>query len=195
MYLAYIHGFLSGPGAVKAHKLKAYLAAHHPEVNFIAPDHPDTPREALSYLRDYFRPYAGRPLGLCGSSMGGFFATKMNIEFGFPAVLLNPCVHPHEYFRALIGPHDNPVTGRSFELVPQMIDDLQRMDCNEDYHDQDIRVYLQTGDEVLDYRKALSFYARSEIVLREGGDHPMTNDFDAIMPEVVDFLLERMAAK
>ena len=43
MWIAYVHGFLSGPNAVKAYALKAYIDEHESDLHFWALDFPDTP--------------------------------------------------------------------------------------------------------------------------------------------------------
>ena len=45
---------------------------------------------------------------------------------------------------------------------------------------------VETGDEVLDYREALTFYRGAHQCVRGGGDHTFT-DFAAQMPAIVRF--------
>ena len=109
-HLFYIHGFLSGPNAVKATMLKEYLKENNLGASFDmhSPDYPDPPEEAYNYLCGYFdrvfEEYKSDEVCLIGSSMGGFFSTLMAQRHGCKAVLLNPCVHPQNYFKALIQP-------------------------------------------------------------------------------------------
>lgn len=189
MHICYIHGFLSGSAAVKSTILKNYIKDHRPDLTFSAPDFPDTPQEAYDTLIEYFSDLLGRypSIGLVGSSMGGFFSTLLSGKFGFKAVLLNPCVHPQDYFQNLIGDHVNQVTGERFTLKPQMLNTLKNLDAALTFNPGKIKVYLQDGDEVLDYRKSLAFYAQSEIVLTQGGCHAFTGFID-IVPGVLDFL-------
>jgi predicted esterase YcpF (UPF0227 family) len=44
----------------------------------------------------------------------------------------------------------------------------------------------QTGDEVLDYREAVSFYAGAWQRLQGGGDHALRN-FEAVIPAILRF--------
>ena len=189
MHICYIHGFLSGSAAVKSTILKNYIIKNRPDLTFSAPDFPDTPQEAHDALIAYFEDLTQKypQIGLVGSSMGGFFSTLLSGVFGFKAVLLNPCVHPQDYFQNLIGDHVNEVTGERFTLKPQMLHTLKALDASIAFNPSKIKVYLQDGDEVLDYKKSLSFYKKSEIVLMHGGCHAFT-DFINIVPNVLDFL-------
>jgi predicted esterase YcpF (UPF0227 family) len=46
---------------------------------------------------------------------------------------------------------------------------------------------VETGDEVLDYREAVAFYAGACQYVRGGGDHTFT-DFDAQIPAILRFV-------
>ena len=47
-------------------------------------------------------------------------------------------------------------------------------------------VFLQSGDEVLDYRKALDFYKGADVRVEEGGCHAF-NDFERVCPLIACF--------
>lgn len=187
MRIAYIHGFLSGPHAVKATILKNYLEEHGASFEFVAPDFPDTPQEAIDSLDEWMRSYDPDDIFLVGSSMGGFLSTILQVRYGVGIALINPCTHPQEYFSSLIGPQHNDSTGRDFVLEPHMITTLEQLDaeaCGYDPHRT--LVLLQRGDEVLDYRKSLEFYAKSNPVVSDGGCHAFEN-FSAVVPRILDF--------
>lgn len=189
MRIVYLHGFLSGSQALKANQLRSYLQGRE-GFSFIAPDFSDTPAEARQDLEAFFtdlRAQSPEPIGVFGSSMGGFFATLLAEKFDFKAVLLNPCVHPQEYFQDLTGPHYNPYNDHHFELRPEMLTDLLRMDQSIVVNPKRFAVFLQSGDEVLDYTKSLSFYKGAFIELQEGGCHSF-RDFPAIIERALNFL-------
>jgi predicted esterase YcpF (UPF0227 family) len=50
-HLLYLHGFRSSPKSFKAERLKAWLAAHQPQVHWWCPQLPPSPREAMALLR------------------------------------------------------------------------------------------------------------------------------------------------
>lgn len=167
--LYYIHGFLSGPNAVKAHALANYIKQHElsEQVYFYAPDFPDTPKEAFETLCEFFAQEKSQhpedKLVLVGSSMGGFFSSLLCQRFNLKAVLLNPCVHPQLYFKSLIGPNFNPVTERHFDLTEDMLPYLKSLDESLVVRPEMLKVFLGTADEVLDHRKALLLFNACDI--------------------------------
>lgn len=192
MYIIYLHGFLSGSQALKATQLKNFLVGRE-GFTFRAPDFPDTPAEAETALLEFFTELKaqadrqGDRLGVFGSSMGGFFATLFAQRFDFKAVLINPCVHPQDYFKALTGEQYNPYNDHHFELKPQMLDDLKRMDSEIALEPWRYAVFLQQGDEVLDYKRAQAFYQGAQIEVQEGGCHAFDN-FPRIIERALAFL-------
>lgn len=191
MQIAYIHGFLSGSQAVKSRILKKFLENHHPHLDFLAPDFPDTPQEAYEELCRFTRSALEYgELGLVGSSMGGFMSTLLSIKFGVKAVLLNPCIHPQDYFEKLIGPNQNPFTKTQFVLDRQMLDYVEQKDREAQAFDPELlSVWLQQGDEVLDYTKAEKFFAKARPHVIAGGQHAFA-DFESYLPKMIEFLTD-----
>lgn len=188
MLIAYVHGFLSGPNAVKSTILKNYLKEHEPELCFDAPDFPDTPKEAYEYLEAYFKKAQKSHDKIClvGSSMGGFFSTLMADKFGFKAALLNPCAHPQDYFKDLVGSQYNAATDVYFELHNDMLAYICYLDSRCKVNSDRLFVLLQRGDEVLDYTKAQSFYAGCKMDIEDGGCHTFDN-FESKIPSILEF--------
>ena len=190
MLIAYIHGFLSGPNALKSRLLRDFLKKSHPDIRFTAPDFPDTPREAEQTLEEFCRSCEGDRLCLVGSSMGGFFSTLLSRRHGLKAALLNPCCHPQDFLSSYTGESYNPETGRRFEIKPEMWHFLAELDQTLEGFDRSlIKVYLQSGDEVLDYRRSLDFYKGCRMQVTEGGCHTFEN-FEQIIPDILEFFLE-----
>lgn len=192
MRIIYLHGFLSGSQALKATQLKDYLLGRE-GYTFTAPDFPDTPAEAEKALIEFFTKVkgecdkAGGQIGVFGSSMGGFFATLFSHRFDYKAVLINPCVHPQDYFKALTGPQYNPFNDHHFVLKPEMLDDLKRMDSEIVLEPERFAIFLQQGDEVLDYHRAQAFYQGAQIEVQPGGCHAFEN-LPAIIERALAFL-------
>lgn len=172
--------------------LKDYLMAH-PGYDFIAPDFPETPKEAFDALTKFYTDLSKRHDQIClvGSSMGGFYSTLLQCKFGFRIALINPCIHPQEHFMDYIGPQFNPVTETHFELKPEMIEYLKELDGQaKGYDPKKTLVLLQSGDEVLDYKKSLDFYKDSEIDLTEGGCHAFEH-FELKIPKILEFFRKK----
>jgi predicted esterase YcpF (UPF0227 family) len=186
--LIYIHGFLSSPQSLKAQQLATYVAENHPDIVYSVPDLANNPGEAFSQLdqqvQDFLQQNSG-PLGLVGSSLGGFLATVMAERYRLPTVLINPAVEPHHLAQHFIGQHHNPYTGVDFSLDQGDIDELQSLLVKPDAGRY--WVLLQEQDEVLDYRDAVRFYAGCEMTVEAGGDHRF-QQFDQHLAEVMAFL-------
>lgn len=194
MWIAYVHGFLSGPNAVKAHALKAYMDEHESDLHFWALDFPDTPQEALVSLQEQLsawkKEHPHEKICLVGSSMGGFFSTLLSAHFACKAALLNPCTHPQEYFEALCGPFVNPLTERHFTLTPEMLPFLESLDRATVIRPELLQVYLGGKDRTLDYRKSLLRYNNCDIRFYKDEDHAFTHNFAALIPHIIAFARE-----
>ncbi|MGN0908745.1 MAG: YqiA/YcfP family alpha/beta fold hydrolase [Succinivibrio sp.] len=187
MKIAYVHGYMSGPQAVKKTVLEKWLLKNEPSVAFDAPQYPDLPREGIAFLDDWARHQDPASTMLVGSSMGGLMSTVLQARFGFKIALLNPCIHPQEYFDTLSEEQVNPLTGETFRLDNETRRILESLDKEaEGYDPSRTRVYLQSGDEVLDYRKSLEFYKAARPVVMQGGCHRFEG-FEGIIPDILAF--------
>lgn len=195
MHLFYIHGFLSGPQAAKATMLKNYVKEHDlsHKITVEGLDFPDTPFEAFTTLNklldDFVANNPDEKFALVGSSMGGFMSTLLCAKYRCKTVLLNPCVHPQDYFDKLIGPQFNSATGRHFELTSDMIPYLKELDESTVVRPEFIKVYLGGADEVLDYRKGMLLYNTCDITYIHNEDHAFTKDFKTLIPHILDFVM------
>lgn len=187
--LLYIHGFLSSPLSAKATQTRAYLEASGLPIAFDVPALGDLPQPALAIADAAVVAARARgPVGLIGSSMGGYFATILAERHGLRAVLVNPSSHPHRRIDRYFGPNTNPYTGNLFTLDAGHQRWLQSHLVT-DIHRNRYWLLTQTGDEVLDYREAVDFYAGCRQTVEAGGNHQFTG-FERHLPEIVRFLFE-----
>ena len=127
-------------------------------------------------------------MAVAGSSLGGFYATHVAETCGCKAVLLNPAVHPARDLAKYIGEqtawHD---PNERFFFEPRFVDELKALADGPMARPEDYFAIIAKGDEVLDWREMTGRYSGARIKLLEGGDHALS-DFDAHLPEVMDFL-------
>jgi len=191
-HILYLHGFLSSPQSVKAQATKAYFEQHHKNITLHVPALSNYPSEVEAQLLALIE---GTPaliengLRLIGSSMGGYLSTFLLEKFGGKAVLINPAVQPYELLQHFIGTHQNPYSGEQFDIVESDIDVIKALDTTELKEPNRYKVMLQTDDETLDYRLAESKYAKSNLLIEEGGDHSFVG-YENHLPAIAEFLLK-----
>jgi predicted esterase YcpF (UPF0227 family) len=187
-HLLYLHGFRSSPQSTKARKFAAWVAANRPELVWWCPQLPASPTAAMREVMAGVAGWRADRMAVIGSSLGGFYATVMAERLGCRAALLNPAVHPHRHFERYLGPQKNLYTGEAFELTRAHIDDLAAIDPPAITRPDRYWLFVETADEVLDYREAVAFYrgALQEVV--RGGDHALVS-FPEHIPEIVAWAL------
>jgi len=180
--IVYLHGFNSSPESHKARVLQRYLADRGMGDRYACPALPVLASDAV---REIERMPIKSSTCLVGSSLGGFYATYLAEKHGAKAVLLNPAVEPHVGLRAYLGPQKNLHTGAAYELTPLHLEALEQL-VVPTVHPERYLLIVETGDEVLDYRHAVSRYAGARQIVVQGGDHALQS-FAEHLPEIVQF--------
>ena len=191
MKIAYIHGFQSSSKAKKATILNTVISKDFKDISFIAPDFPDNFQKALSSLEDFVeKSLKEDELCLVGSSLGGFLSILLSMKYNLKVALVNPCLYASKFCL------DNKIIGVELEnfdthnkfLVTQ--DDIEFIKTKEatlkDFDQSKAIVFLQTGDEVLDYTYSQNFFKGCEVLVREGGCHGY-DGFEKEVPTIIDF--------
>ena len=146
------------------------------------------PSQALEEIAATCDGVAAGDLTLVGSSLGGFYATVMAERLGCRAALINPAVHPQRHFGKYLGPQKNLYTGAEFVLTPEHVEDLRDADPPVLMRPERYWLFVETGDEVLDYREAVERYAGALQEVVRGGDHSMVS-FPEYITEIVAWAL------
>lgn len=167
--LLYIHGFNSSPASHKARQLVAVMERLGLGAQLRVPALDNHPARAIAQLEEAIAEL-GRPL-LIGSSLGGYYATWLAERHGLKAVLINPAVLPALPFEAYLGPQRNHYSGEAWELTREHIVALAALEVPAPCDPGRYQVWLQTGDETLDYRVAERFYRACALRIEAGGDH------------------------
>ncbi len=200
MILIYIHGFNSGyhPGGYKIVSLQKIAKVTGVSYDSFAV-HDEVIRALGEQLDDKLAPF--RPLydqsglpkaALAGTSLGGYWAARFGSHFGIPAVLVNPTIHPQRSLQRYVGHKLLNFVTRDRNIlrkeVPASYDDIER--------EGDFLILLDKGDEVLDYREAVEWFAGEtadtgthgcNIITFEGGSHRFEH-MDESLPHILKFL-------
>ena len=187
--IVYLHGFISSPQSRKAVTMGDYVRRCVEGLDYRVPELHHRPSVAVAQIERECGGVAASDLTLVGSSLGGFYATVLAEKLGCRAALLNPAVHPHTHFRKYLGPQRNLYTGEAFELTAAHVDELRDMDVAVISRPSRYWLIVETGDEVLDYREAVAYYAGAFQTVEQGGDHALMS-FHEHVPDLVRWALE-----
>lgn len=187
-HLLYLHGFRSSPRSAKAVKVGQRVATEHPGVTWWCPQLPPSPAEAMALIRQGTANWPRDRMAVVGSSLGGFYATRLAVDTGCRAVLLNPAVHPARDLAAHIGEqtawHDPQ---ERFFFRPEFVDQLQALSGGELPDPSRVLAIIARGDEVLDWREMVARYPGVALRLLPGSDHALS-DFDDHLDAVFEHL-------
>ena len=179
--LLYIHGFNSSAQSHKARLTRERMAALGRAEEFACPDLDHRPRRAIAQLEALIGGAGDAPVSMIGSSLGGYYATYLAEKHALRAALLNPAVRPYERLHEALGPQRNLYTGAPYQFTSGHLSELEALEVP---HVTASRYLLlvTTGDEVLDYRMAVTRYAGCRQVVIEGGDHGLSGFVDYLDP-------------
>jgi uncharacterized protein len=179
--IVYLHGFNSSPQSHKAQVLARYLEKEGLGDEYACPA---LPPHAGDAIRAVEKLVGGRRACYVGSSLGGFYATYLAETHDSTAVLINPAVDPHIGLRAYLGPQKNLYTGEAYQLTEAHLKEWERLYVPRVTPERYL-LLVETGDEVLDYARAVERYAGAEQRVVPGGDHSLQS-----FPEHLGRLLE-----
>lgn len=183
--IIYIHGFNSSPASEKARQFSDFCQRSG-HFDLAVPALAHDPKVALAQLEALIEEAPGKPYLLVGSSLGGYYATWLAEQHDCRAVLVNPAVSPVKHLgEEFLGWQKNLYSGEEYEFTRDFACFLDTLDIASPTAGNYL-VLLQTGDEVLDYRLAVSRYAGAEQVVQEGGSHRFEH-FNEMIPAMLEF--------
>ncbi|MEN9502003.1 MAG: hypothetical protein RI964_1288 [Pseudomonadota bacterium] len=182
--ILYIHGFNSSALSGKAQESKRWLEARGRAEEWVCPDLPHRPAQAIQLLTQIIEK-ADKPPKLIGSSLGGFYATHLVARYGLKAVLINPAVHAGLLLRPLIGTQQqNWYNNTRYDFTAAHIEELTAIDQLAPAYPNNLLVMLETADETLNWREAHHYYHEAHQLVFQGGDHGFTRFRDVL--ELID---------
>lgn len=186
--IVYLHGLNSAPASVKARALGEAIAAlpdgSRPE--YAVPQLSHRPASAMRAVSEWIDERKPAVLTFVGSSLGGFYTTWLAERYGANAVMINPSVRPFTDLERYLGPQRNLYTGEAYELTREHFAELTALRIARITRPERYFLLTQTGDEVLDWREAVAYYAGAWQFVQGGGDHAFQN-FEAQIPAILRF--------
>jgi predicted esterase YcpF (UPF0227 family) len=187
LHVIYLHGFLSSPESKKAQQTIRYCETLGMTERLLVPELTGGPAESIQQIQVLINALEGLPVGLIGSSLGGFYATCLAEENDLRAVVVNPAVQPCLRWREYLGEHRNYYSDTLHVVTEQHVRELEQLDITTLENPENFLLLAQTGDEVLDYRLAEGLYQMGTCIIQEGGNHSFENYAD-FLPIIFNFL-------
>ena len=166
----YFHGFMSSADSSKAKIFKDFAKHNFSNTKLIIPNIADKFSDAIPQLTRLVDEVKGDRYFI-GSSLGGFFATYFAELYRQKAIVINPAINPSEGLKEYIGVNENYSNGSKFELTNKDIEKLKEIEISRIKNPSNYLLLTESGDEVLDYIDAISFYNGGYIDVKFGGNH------------------------
>src|SRR5207248_1133338 len=144
------------------------------------------PAAAMRAVTGWLETREDAALTLVGSSLGGYYATHLAERFAAKAVLINPTIRPYHDLIPYFGSQVNPYTLEHYELTQDDLAELEAMQMACIAVPERYFLLVQSGDELLDWREAVAFYAGAWQFVEGGGDHAFSS-FEFQIPAVLRF--------
>ena len=164
--------------------IAAFPAAARPVLHVPALDH--RPAVAMTAIVDLASGTTPEALTFVGSSLGGYYATFAAEQLGARAVLVNPTVRPYDDLAPYRARQVNLYTGATFEVTDRHFEELRALKVEAITRPERYLLLAQAGDEVLDYRFAVRFYAGAWQYVQGGGNHGYAG-FETVIPTLLRF--------
>lgn len=177
--LVYLHGLNSSGGSAKAARLREALSPYP----VVAPDYPaHRPGEAAVVLRAFFDGLSDPCPAVIGSSMGGFYGQWLARQVPVAHLyLINPALTPWDLFQAHLDIDQTTAHGETYRITPELGESTRELGIAVPCDGIPTTLFLDRGDEVIDYRIAQRLYRDcGRLMIWDGGDHAFQHMDEAI---------------
>jgi predicted esterase YcpF (UPF0227 family) len=126
-------------------------------------------------------------LVVIGSSLGGFYANYLAEKYGCKAVVLNPAVMAARELAPHVGMMTAYDSNEPFDFRKEYIDELHSLQVKKISKPSRYFLIAAKGDELLDWREMVDFYAGVKQLVLEGSDHGIS-EYPEHLPQVIQFI-------
>ena len=188
--LVYLHGFRSSPRSSKAvmtgEGIKAISSPENP-IEWYCPQLLASPKESMAMVEDHIKRTGADRIVVVGSSLGGFYANYLAEKYGCKAIVLNPAVRAARELAPHVGMMTAYDSDEPFDFRPEYIDELKTLQIDQITTPDRYFLIAAKGDELLDWREMVEFYAGANQLVLEGSDHGIS-DYGELLPQVLEFI-------
>jgi predicted esterase YcpF (UPF0227 family) len=107
-------------------------------------------------------------------------------RYGARAVAINPAVRPYASLESFLGAQRNLHTGEPWTLTREHLRELEALRVARITRPERYFLLMRSGDELLDWREAVAYFAGAHQYVAGGGDHGWA-DFADEVPSVLRF--------
>ncbi|EGR33406.1 hypothetical protein IMG5_053980 [Ichthyophthirius multifiliis] len=167
--ILYAHGF-GGSGFSKKAEI---LQKHFPVLSLSLPFQPNLAianlENTLKYIDSKYE------VTLIGSSLGGYYQIYLTEKYNLKCVLINPSIQPYLTAAKFIGINFSYYDQSKFEWNQVHTQSLYQYEVQKINNEKNYMLFIQKGDEILDYKVALKKFPNAYLDIEEGGNHEYQN--------------------
>ena len=168
--ILYLHGFASSSNSNKAKILSSYISKISSNSKLMIPNLDNNFKKAVSQIELLIK-NSDQPISFIGSSLGGYFAAYFASIENAKAILINPAIPPLKGFDEYLGENKNYSTGQKFLIEEEDIKFLRQLLTKKYLNKENTMVLMESGDDVLEYKKTSKYFEGCHIDIVFGGSH------------------------
>ena len=168
--ILYLHGFASSSNSNKAKILSSYISKISSNSKLMIPNLDNNFKKAISQIELLIK-NSDQPISFIGSSLGGYFAAYFASIENAKAILINPAIPPLKGFDEYLGENKNYSTGQKFLIEEEDIKFLRQLLTKKYLNKENTLVLMESGDDVLEYKKTSKYFEGCHIDIVFGGSH------------------------
>jgi predicted esterase YcpF (UPF0227 family) len=146
-----------------------------------------SPKMSLDMVTQHIDQSNADRIVIIGSSLGGFYANYLAEKYDCKAVVLNPAVRAARELAPHVGMLTAYDSDEPFDFRPEYIDELKALQVEKITSPNRYFLIAAKGDELLDWREMVDFYAGANQLVLEGSDHGIS-EYEELLPKVLEFI-------